>query len=91
MKVVDETVNDAKQVSTNEALVALFARPSLREQYHSATHNAAALERQGHYALAGEVWQGAALLAMDSIGRHWCESRAQWCQRRQTETRGRRA
>lgn len=43
---------------------------------------AAALERARDYALARLSWLEAARLAVLLHNRHWCESRAMWCEKR---------
>lgn len=47
-----------------------------------AAHEAAALERAQEYAMAHLSWLDAGRLAVLPPDRHWCESRALWCEKR---------
>lgn len=85
MNVVDEIGGDNRETPSGEALLAWFARPDLRGQYRVIAHEAAMLEREGNYDMAMCQWQVAGALAMNSMDKHWCESRAQWCSRRHAE------
>lgn len=66
---------------TSESLVdAMCTRSALREQYRQLSAQAAQLERDGQYDEAMRTWAQAAGQALHRADRHWCESRAQWCE-----------
>lgn len=66
---------------TAEALAAvMFTQRSARELYRLLSVQAAQLERQGRYDGAMRTWTQAAAQALYVVDRHWCESRAQWCE-----------
>lgn len=66
---------------TGDALVAaMFTSGSLRERYRLLSMQAAQLERNGRYDDARRTWAQAAAQAQYDVDRHWCESRAQWCE-----------
>lgn len=58
------------------------AQPTQKDHYRAMAGKAARMEREGRYGAARQHWQAAATLAMQGTERHWCESRAQWCERR---------
>ncbi|CAI1002830.1 MULTISPECIES: ANR family transcriptional regulator [Serratia] len=64
------------------AMAALFAKPTIREQYRAASRLAATLEQDTHYLTAAQQWTLASGLALAEVERHWCESRAHLCERR---------
>lgn len=64
------------------SMAVLFAKPTMREQYRTASRLAATLEQDKHYLTAAQQWGLASGLAPAGVERHWCESRAHWCERR---------
>lgn len=66
---------------TVEALAAaMFVHGSSRERYRQLSMQAAQLERNGQYDSAMHAWTLAASQALYDVERHWCESRAHWCE-----------
>jgi hypothetical protein len=51
------------------------------------THNkhAAKAERERHYQHASKLWQKAAELTCRELNKHWCLSRAEWCEKMHLE------
>lgn len=64
-----------------QAIEAMFLRPSPQELYRTQTRHAAALERAHQYSQAQRYWLEAGTHAACTPDRHWCESRAAWCGR----------
>lgn len=73
------------EASAHDALVVSLAQPSRSERYRVVTHQAATHERKGHYAMAVSLWVEATALGIGHMQQHWCESRAQWCDRRRVQ------
>ncbi|EOT1929368.1 ANR family transcriptional regulator [Serratia marcescens] len=67
---------------TAVSMTALFAKPTIREQYRAASQLAATLEQNTHYLTAAQQWMLAFGLAPGGAERHWCECRAHLCERR---------
>lgn len=53
-----------------------------RERLGAMSRQAALLEREGCFEEAACYWLAALALAVSGRDRHWCESRAQLCQKR---------
>ncbi|MEH4266052.1 ANR family transcriptional regulator [Klebsiella aerogenes] len=53
------------------------------EDWLAAAWAAACLEREGCYDRAQAYWQVAAVRAVVSLDRNWCEARALWCARQE--------
>ncbi|MGQ8701793.1 ANR family transcriptional regulator [Serratia marcescens] len=67
--------------NTSAALAAaMFTHDSPKELCRQLSIQAALLERHGHYDDARRTWVQAAAQAQYDVDRHWCESRAQWCE-----------
>ncbi|MEL5280747.1 ANR family transcriptional regulator [Serratia bockelmannii] len=60
----------------------MFPDESPRARYRQLSTRAAQLERNGQYDGAMRFWMQAAGQALCTLDRHWCESRAQWCEHR---------
>lgn len=82
VKALDNSVTATDGVDkTAEALAAaMFAPGSSRERHRLLSTQAAQLERNGQYDAAMRTWIQAANQALYDVERHWCESRAQWCE-----------
>ncbi|MFO6501846.1 ANR family transcriptional regulator [Serratia marcescens] len=78
----ESKIAPVSESATDELVAVMFLHESPREQFRQMSTRAAQLERNGHYEEAMCAWMRAAVQAPSNVDLHWCESRAQWCERR---------